>query len=116
MSTRRTTRAGSRAASSVGGTHAVGVEDIPPARTPGRGRPRKSGGSVVGSERGPPPIAASTSTAYGTNTLALPNYGPRGAPLANDISSVIEGLLEPEPLRQGSRPRTGSPEPVADSK
>lgn len=117
MSTRRTTRAGSRAASSVGGTHAVGPEDIPAARTPGRGRPRKSGGSVAGSERanGLPPMAASTSTAYGTNTLALPNYAPRGAPLANDISSVIEGLLEPEPLNRGARPRPVSPQaPVPD--
>ncbi|KAF7860437.1 hypothetical protein EAF04_008563 [Stromatinia cepivora] len=117
MSTRRTTRAGSRAASSVGGAHAVGPEDIPAARTPGRGRPRKSGGSVAGSERstGLPPMAASTSTAYGTNTLALPNYAPRGAPLANDISSVIEGLLEPEPFNRGTRPRPSSPQaPVPD--
>ncbi|ESZ95210.1 hypothetical protein SBOR_4409 [Sclerotinia borealis F-4128] len=116
MSTRRTTRAGSRAASSVGGAHAVGPDDIPVARTPGRGRPRKTAGSVAGSERstGLPSMAPSTSTAYGTNTLALPNYGPRGAPLANDISSVIESLLEPEPINKGSRPRPGSQEPVPD--
>ncbi|RAL65737.1 hypothetical protein DID88_005405 [Monilinia fructigena] len=117
MSTRRTTRAGSRAASSVGGAHAVGPDDIPVGRTPGRGRPRKSGGSVAGSERstGLPTMAASSSTAYGTNTLALPNYAPRGAPLANDISSVIEGLLEPEPPKKGTRLRPGSPrEPVPD--
>ncbi|EMR81925.1 putative spindle pole body-associated protein sad1 protein [Botrytis cinerea BcDW1] len=112
MSTRRTTRAGSRTATSVSGSNAVGPEDIPAARTPGRGRPRKSAGSVIGSERGsgPPPVAASTSTAYGTNTLALPNYGPRVAPLANDISSVIEGLLEPESSGKGTRPRANSPE------
>ncbi|KAA8570750.1 hypothetical protein EYC84_000145 [Monilinia fructicola] len=117
MSTRRTTRAGSRAASSVGGAYAVGPDDIPVGRTPGRGRPRKSGGSVAGSERsnGLPTMAATSSTAYGTNTLALPNYGPRGAPLANDISSVIEGLLEPEPPKKGTRLRPGSPrEPVPD--
>ncbi|TGO68983.1 hypothetical protein BOTNAR_0017g00480 [Botryotinia narcissicola] len=117
MSTRRTTRAGSRTATSVSGSNAVGPEDIPAARTPGRGRPRKSAGSVIGSERGagPPPVAASTSTAYGTNTLALPNYGPRAAPLANDISSVIEGLLEPESSSKGTKPRANSPEePIPD--
>ncbi|KAI9649879.1 hypothetical protein NHQ30_002461 [Ciborinia camelliae] len=118
MSTIRTTRAGSRAASSVGGAHAVGPEDIPVSRTPGRGRPRKAAGSVAGSERGTglPPMAASTSTSYGTNTLALPNYGPRSAPLANDISSVIERLLEPEPLYKGTRLRQDSQaaEPVPD--
>ncbi|KAF7910523.1 uncharacterized protein EAE98_012055 [Botrytis deweyae] len=117
MSTRRTTRAGSRTATSVSGSNAVGPEDIPASRTPGRGRPRKSAGSVIGSERGagPPPVAASTSTAYGTNTLALPNYGPRAAPLANDISSVIEGLLEPESSSRGTKPRANSPEePIPD--
>ncbi|KAF7904820.1 hypothetical protein BELL_0516g00040 [Botrytis elliptica] len=117
MSTRRTTRAGSRTATSVSGSNAVGPEDIPASRTPGRGRPRKSAGSVIGSERGagPPPVAASTSTAYGTNTLALPNYGPRAAPLANDISSVIEGLLEPESSSKGTKPRANSPEePIPD--
>ncbi|KAF7947562.1 hypothetical protein EAE96_008647 [Botrytis aclada] len=117
MSTRRTTRAGSRTATSVSGSNAVGPEDIPAARTPGRGRPRKPAGSVIGSERGagPPPVAASTSTAYGTNTLALPNYGPRVAPLANDISSVIEGLLEPESSSKGTKTRADSPEePIPD--
>lgn len=119
MSTRRSTRAGSRAASSVNGVYAVGPEDIP-SRTPGRGRPKKSGGSTAGSERGSaslPSMAATNSTSYGTNTLALPNYSPRGAPLANDISTVIEGLLEPEPVRKGSRLRPDSPqEPVPDGK
>ncbi|KAF5872333.1 putative spindle pole body-associated protein sad1 protein [Botrytis fragariae] len=117
MSTRRTTRAGSRTATSVSGSNAVGPEDIPAARTPGRGRPRKSASSAISSERGagPPPVAASTSTAYGTNTLALPNYGPRAAPLANDISSVIEGLLEPESSSKGTKPRANSPEePIPD--
>lgn len=91
MSTRRSTRAGSRAASSRGAP-SVNADDIPPTpqlrATPAR-RSRRNDNL--------PAVASTTSTAYGTNTLAAPKATARGAPLAHDISEVITGLLDPSP-------------------
>lgn len=96
MSTRRTTRAGSRTASSTG-ARSVGPEDIPPTpqhRAPGR--PRKIGGrSKAGDDLAPISGSGAASTAYGINTIRRPAATEQGAPLANDISNVINGLLEP---------------------
>ncbi|PQE10231.1 spindle pole body-associated sad1 protein [Rutstroemia sp. NJR-2017a WRK4] len=107
MSTRRSTRAGSRAASSRGAP-SVNADDIIPTSearpTPGR-RTRRNDNL--------PAVSSTTSTAYGTNTLAAPRAVARGAPLAHDISEVITGLLEPPPVAPEEPP---TPEVEAPSR
>lgn len=84
MSTRRSTRATSKQASSRGASPAVSAADFPtPRRTT-----RRAGNEPL------PAIGIKTSTAYGTNTLAEPARSS-GPEIAAQLDSVLGNILRP---------------------
>lgn len=87
MSTRRSTRGVSRAASSVGASPAVSAADIP--STPRR-TTRRAGSVTSGAL---PSVTARQSTAYGTNTIPPPVRDV--PPVADTINGVLGNILEP---------------------
>ena len=84
MSTRRTTRAASRASRDP--SPAVSTADIP--STP-RPRARRGQGNTP-----LPPVSLRPSNAYGTNTVPDPTRAS-GPVVADQITNVLTGLLEP---------------------
>jgi hypothetical protein len=91
MSTRRSTRATSRQASSRGASPAISNADIP--NTPvsaTRRASRRSGNAPL------PAVGLRASAAYGTNTVAQPGR-VAGPQVSDQISNVLSGLLEPVP-------------------
>ncbi|KAE9371450.1 hypothetical protein N431DRAFT_441452 [Stipitochalara longipes BDJ] len=113
MSTRRSTRATSRQASSRGASPAISTADIP--ATPRRASRR-------GAAAGNPPLPAigtRTSTAYGTNTVPEPARAT-GPQVGQQLNSVLGGILDPipaattpgrgsrTPAGRGGRPSRGS--------
>jgi hypothetical protein len=96
MSTRRSTRAASRQASSVGAAPAIGSADIPSSPPPRRTARRAGGGPL-------PTVALRPSTAYGTNTLPQPSR--MSGPLVSDqVTDVLNNLLNPNPLNLAPKP------------
>jgi hypothetical protein len=85
MSTRRTTRATSKAASSRGASPALVEMDIPP--TPAGRRSSRKTGSL-------PAIPTRASTAYGTNSTLQPTFLNRPE-ISQPLDNVLSGLLEP---------------------
>ncbi|PBP28114.1 spindle pole body-associated protein sad1 [Diplocarpon rosae] len=84
MSTRRSTRGTSRAASSRGTSPALSNTDIPP--TPRR-TSRRSGSATPLTA-----VASRTSTAYGTNSVAPPATGPA---VTGSINEFLEEQIQP---------------------
>lgn len=88
MSTRRSTRATSRQASSRGASPAISTADVP--ATPRRATRR--GGSAANAPL--PAVGLRTSTAYGTNTVPEPARAA-GPQVGEQLDSVLGGILNP---------------------
>ena len=87
MSTRRTTRATSKAASSRGGSPAA--TEVPP--TPTSRRARRSTPNA-----GLPRVGLQTSTSYGTNSTRAPaTLRQPGTDQSTQINDVVQNLLNP---------------------
>jgi hypothetical protein len=96
MSTRRSTRATSRQASSRGASPAISTADIP--ATPRRASRR--GGSTVNAPL--PAVGLRTSTAYGTNTVPEPARAA-GPQVGEQLNSVLGEILKPVQETTGSK-------------
>ncbi|CAL3967134.1 unnamed protein product [Diplocarpon coronariae] len=94
MSTRKSIRGASRAASSSGTSPALSSTDIPP--TPRRTSRRAGPATPLTA------VAARTSTAYGTNSVAPPVSGPA---VSGSINDFLEEQIQPvkKSSRAGSR-------------
>jgi len=88
MSTRRSTRATSRQASSRGASPAISTADIP--ATPRR--PSRRGGAAGNAPL--PVVGTRTSTAYGTNTVPEPARAT-GPQVGQQLNSVLGDILDP---------------------
>lgn len=109
MSTRRTTRATSRAASSRAAS-SVGVSALDAPRTPSAVGRRSARNSVPNSPL--PTLGLRTSTAYGSNSPIQPS-SMRGPETRDQINNVLSNILEPvreeEDSPQGNPGRKWNP-------
>lgn len=88
--TRRTTRASSRAASSRGASPAIEEQDIPGSPSSRHSTRRATANTPL------PQVGLQTSNSYGTNQIAQ-SSSMRTPGMGDQIGSVLGGLLEPVP-------------------